>query len=117
MRNTYHFRKIREHFEEIVEKKLNNSYEDFRENVDYCSVEYARETFNADTVICYNLPVKNVKSYVFNENKVKYDICEVLALIKNDLGPVFFYCFYTNEGYKNRKEYMEKLEKSVRFKD
>jgi hypothetical protein len=122
MRNIYHFTKIKYHFINVSEKYDTNymnkiTIEDLKQNVHYCSVEYARETFNADTVICYNLPVKNVKSHIFTENNVKYDNCEVLALLKNDFGPVFFYCFYTKEGYKNRKGYMEKLKKSVRFKN
>jgi hypothetical protein len=38
-------------------------------------------------------------------------------LQKNDLGPVFFYCFYTDEGYENWKSYIKKLEKTIKVKN
>ena len=104
-----------------IAKKYDRSYrdnfsmKDMKENVSYYPDEYAKNVFNADTVISYSLPVKRVG---WNSSvKWKYSHCEVLMLHKNDLGPIFFYSFFTKKGYKNRDKYIDKLEKSIRFKD
>ena len=104
-----------------IAKKYDRSYrdnfsmKDMKENVSYYPDEYAKNVFNADTVISYSLPIKRVG---WNSNvKWKYTNCEVLLIHKNDLGPILFYSFFTKKGYKNREKYMDKLEKSIRFKD
>jgi hypothetical protein len=119
-RNKYHFYTVRNHLIDIA-KKYDEDYreqfsvKDLKINVHYFPDSYAKTKFNADTVLIYTLPVKPV-----NGNKAfsrKYSRCEVLVIQKKDIGPVFFYCFYTGKGYKKRDNYMEKLEKTIKFKD
>ena len=119
-RNKLYFYMIRNDLIEISGKYDRNyrdkfSMKDLKENVNYHPDAYAKNVFNADTVISYSLPVKRVgwNSHV----KRKYTNCEVLLIHKNDLGPIVFYSFFTKKGYKNREKYLDKLEKSVRFID
>ena len=122
-RNIYYFNQIRDLLID-VSGKYDESYrdkfsmKDLKENVYYYPEVYAKEVFNADTVISFSLPVKKIKNEVFEKNKNRnYVKCEVLVLHKNDLGPLFLYCFFTDKGYKNRDEYMAKFAKAVKFKD
>jgi len=119
-RNRRYFSTIREDLIEIA-KKYDTNYRDkftlndLKKNVYYYPDEYTKRVFNADTAISYSLPIKRVG---LNSNvKWKYTNCEVLMIHKNDLGPIFFYSFFTKKGYKNRQEYLEKLEKSIKFKN
>jgi hypothetical protein len=91
------------------------SMKDMEKNVHYLSNDSGEIPFNADIAVQYPLPVKNVNGD--RKFPKKYSRCEVLLLHKNNLGPLVLYCFYTDEGYKKRREYMEKLEKSIRFKE
>jgi hypothetical protein len=119
-RNIRHFYIIRDHLIDIAEKydkeyRDQFSMSDLKKHVYYFPDSYAQTKFNADTAISYVLPVKAV-----NGNRrfpKKYSRCEVLALQKKDTGPVFFYCFFTDTGYKKRNDYMEKLGKTIKFKD
>jgi hypothetical protein len=114
-RNKRYFYIIRDHLID-VSGKYDRSYrnqfsmKDLRKNVHHLS----KTKFNASKVIIYTLPVKPVNGD--SEFQKTFSHCEVLALQKKNTGPVLFYCFYTDEGYKNRKVYIKKLEKSVQFK-
>lgn len=119
-RNKRYFYIARNHLIDIAGKydtdyRYDFSMKDMKKNVRYLSNEYAQTQFNADTVICYSLPVKPINGD--KKLQKKYSRCEVLLLQKNNLGPVVFYCFFTNEGYKNREKYLGQLGKSLRFKD
>jgi hypothetical protein len=115
MKNTYYTNKIIGHFldiaweyDESCRDKI--SIKDLMENI---PLEYAEEIFDSDTVTRYSLSLKEL----FTKDQTKYTKCDVLIRYNNDLCPIFFYCFYTDEGYENRKAYMENLEKSIHFKN
>jgi hypothetical protein len=119
-RNIQYFYTVRNHLINIAKKygedyRNNFTIQDLKKHVHYFSDSYAKTKFNADTVISYTLPVQPVNGD--RTFKKKYSKCEVFMLQKNDIGPVFFYCFYTKKGYKKRSEYMEKLEQAFEFKD
>ena len=119
-RNSRSFSKISYHLIDLAGKydpdsRSYFSMKDLKKNVQYLPNKYAKSQFNADTVILYSLPVKPVNGdKKFQE---KYSHCEVLMMQKNDLGPVFLYCFYSDEGYKNREKYFKKMEKAIGFKN
>lgn len=116
-RNAMHIDIMKRHLADIAKKNKRNadfSMEDIRENVIYLPDNQAKEKFNADTLICYSLPVKAVNG----DKKFgrKYSDCEVTIIQKKDVGPVIFYSFFTPESYKNRAAYFEKLEQSFSFR-
>jgi hypothetical protein len=119
-RNMRYFYIIRDHLINVAGKydtdyRYDFSMKDMEKNVRYLSSEYAQTQFNADTAICYSLPVKPINGD--KKLQKKYSRCEVLLLQKNNLGPVVFYCFFTNKGYKNRKKYLDQLGRSLKFND
>ena len=71
--------------------------------LEYKSSQYARQAFNADTVIIY--PLKVLKKY-----KKKYNHCQALLLQKNSRGPICLYCFYNDKGEKKLDTYLKSLE-------
>ncbi|MEA4917694.1 MAG: hypothetical protein VB073_09200, partial [Proteiniphilum sp.] len=89
---------------------------DLKRNVKFLSKREARKKFNADMAITYKLPVMEALNSLVGQKGKEYTHCDVLMIHKNDLGPVFLYCFYTDEGYKHRKQYYNKLENAVGFK-
>jgi hypothetical protein len=115
MRNIYYSCKIIEHLINIVWEYDKSCWDkiSMKDLQEIISVEhYTEEIFNSDTVIRYVLPLKEL----FTKDNVEYTKGEVLILYKNNMGPIFFYCFYTDEGYENRDVYMKKLEKSMKLK-
>lgn len=98
--NTYHLSHIK------ADYKLNTgefvtSIKDL--SLEYKSPEYARQAFNADTVITY--PLKMWKKY-----KKKYNHCQVMIIQKNTRGPISLYCFYNDKGEKKLDTYLKSLE-------
>lgn len=119
-RNIFYFNRIRDDLIDIAGKYGENRREDFSQkdlekSVRFLSKRKALKKFNADMVATYTLPVVEA-NYIIEQKGKDYIHCDVLMLHKNDLGPVFLYRFYTDEGYKNRKNYRNKLEKAVGFK-
>ena len=118
-RNTHYINIIRDHLIDIAKKHNKNDREsitidDLNKDIDYLPEKNGQMPYNADIVIKYPLPVKPVngdKSF-----PKKYSHCEVLLLQKTDIGPIVFYCFFTNKGYKQREVYYAKLEKAFSFK-
>ena len=120
-RNIYYFNHIRDNLIDIAGKYNENKREDFtqkdlKRNVKFLSRREARKKFNADMAITYKLPVIENINYIIEQKGKEYTHCDVLMIHKNDLGPIFLYCFYTDEGYKHQKQYYNKLEKAIGFK-
>jgi hypothetical protein len=92
--------------------------DDLKNNIIFLPTDYAQDVFNADLVVNYSLPLVKAGSlnYYGKNAKIDYTHSEVFIIHKNDIGPVFFYCFYSDEGYKNRRKYLDQLEKAVGFK-
>ena len=76
----------------------------------YKSSKFAREAFNADTVIAY--PLK-----MWDKFEDKYTHCLVMALQKRYRGIILFYCLYTDEGSKKLDYYLQLLEKVFWYRD
>lgn len=85
---------------------------EIKEYIHYLSSGYARDKFNADTVITYPIPLKKGESL-----RGRYNHCEILLLYKIDKAYVLFYFFYTDKGYRKRKKYIQEVEKMLRFKE
>jgi len=75
-----------------------------RDHVTYHSPEYAKQSFNADTVISYKLNMQGHKI------KDRYTDNNVLVLQKNGRGYITIYCFYTQKGKKELDKYMKQIE-------
>lgn len=79
--------------------------------IEYKPTNYAKEVFNADTVITYPLSLGN--EYL----REKYEHCNVWLFHKTNVGYFSLYCFYTNKGYANKRRYEQELEKILKFKE
>jgi hypothetical protein len=78
----------------------------FNDRVTIIAGKKAKEMFNADSIFIYNLPLQKP----YNE---KYTYCVGMALTKQDRDTLFFKWFFTPEGKKRQKKYLNKLRKHV----
>ena len=99
--NTYHLTHIKADFLKNTGKRVAFLSE---LPITYKSSKYARESFNADTVITY--PLKMWEKY---ENK--YTHCLVILIQKRYRGCIPLYCLYTDEGAKKLNHYIKSLQK------
>ena len=99
--NTYHLTHIKADFLKNTGKRVAFLSE---LPITYKSSKYARESFNADTVITY--PLKMWEKY---ENK--YTHCLVILIQKRYRGCIPLYCLYTDEGAKKLNHYIKSLKK------
>lgn len=76
----------------------------------YRSAEYAKQAFNADTVITY--PLQVWKSY-----KGKYNHCEVVMIQKNGRSFVQLFCLYTDKVVSRLDSYMKQLEGMIWYRE
>lgn len=76
----------------------------------YKSSEYARNSFNADTVITYSLKM-------WHKYENKYTHCLVIMLQKRYRGCIPLYCLYTDDGAKKLDYYLKSLEKIFWYRD
>ncbi|WP_106828262.1 hypothetical protein [Parabacteroides pacaensis] len=82
-----------------------------KHHVTYSSPEYAKTTFNADTVIRYKLKMYGWKL------QERYTDNTVFMLQKSGRGFVSLFCFYTEEGKKNFDHYMKMIENMIWFRE
>ena len=99
--NTYHLTHIKADFLKNTGKRVAFLS---KLPITYKSSKYARESFNADTVITY--PLKMWEKY---ENK--YTHCLVILIQKRYRGCIPLYCLYTDEGAKKLNHYIKSLQK------
>lgn len=79
--------------------------------VTYHSQAYAKQAFNADTVISYPINLYGKKLWD------RYDRLKAIMLQKNGGGYAVLYCFYNDRGEKNWDTYMKSIEKMLRYKE
>lgn len=89
----------------------NISFDEIEHFIEYKPATYAKDIFNADTVITYSLSLGG--EYL----RGKYKHCDVWLFHKINVGYFSLYCFYTDKGYANKRMYEQELEKILRFKD
>lgn len=94
----------------LNKKREDISFDEIKNYIKYKPASYAKDVFNADTVITYSLSLGNE---CFRK---KYDYCDVWLFQKNDIGHFYLYCFYTDKGYENKWKYEQELERTLRFK-
>lgn len=99
--NTYHISHIKADFLKNTGKRVAFLSE---LPLTYNSSKYARESFNADTVITY--PLKMWEKY---ENK--YTHCLVILIQKRYRGFIPLYCLYSDEGAMKLNHYIKSLKK------
>jgi hypothetical protein len=80
---------------------------------DYVTVfsgDDARKMFNADSVFIYDLPLEEPfrEVYAYRTGLLVYRKGRAIMLFK---------CFFTEEGKKREKEYIQRLHKKVRYKN
>lgn len=95
----------------LNKKKDNISFNDIKHFIEYKPATFAKDIFNADTVITYPL---SLEGECLRE---KYNYCDVWLFHKINVGYFSLYCFYTDKGYANKRMYEQELEKILRFKD
>lgn len=117
-RNGYLHKHIKYHLDSIAKKYDQNNNDELYNIKKVCplSEEKDKKIFHADNVVHYTLPVVKTNNYSITKINVEYTHCEVIAIHKNNIGPVFFYCFFSDKGYVNREKHLSKLKKSFRFK-
>lgn len=86
--------------------------ENWKKIVTYYPDEIAKNTFNADTVIRFTMPLRPEDYY-----KKKFKYVDALFIQKNGRGYVNFYCFYTDKAKKKLDYYWKKIEGVLRFED
>lgn len=74
--------------------------------------ETARRAFNADSVFVCRLPIKPLV-----QDGETYTHCHKMYLWKKGKSMVYMAWFFTDEGEKRKKEYFEKLNTHIWFKD
>ena len=94
----------------LNKKREDISFDEIKHYIEYKPASYAKDVFNADTVITYPL---SLGSKCFRK---KYYYCDVWLFQKNNIGHFYLYCFYTDKGYENKWKYEQELEKTLRFK-
>lgn len=94
----------------LNKKREDISFDEIKHYIEYKPASYAKDVFNADTVITYPL---SLGSECFRK---KYCYCDVWLFQKNNIGHFYLYCFYTDKGYENKWKYEQELEKTLRFK-
>lgn len=97
--NTCHLERIKGDFFENTGERVTSLY---NLPLSYKSSKYAREAFNADTVITYPL-----KMWQNLENK--YNHCQVMIIQKNRRGCIALYCFYNDKGARKLSHYIKTL--------
>ncbi len=110
---------------------------DKAKNVKYYSDAFARDMFNADTVMLYDAPEVNFKTIRKNDSirmkrmkcgiyfsqfdwedmDFKYNHFKKLIIQKHDQGYVLAYCMFTDKGVKQADKYIKGLKGLVRYKD
>lgn len=105
--DTFHLRYIKNDFWQNIAKKV-ESLENLP--VTYKSSKYARESFNADTVVTYPLKMWHK---LYNE----YNHCQVIMIQKNTRGFIFLYCFYNDTGARKLSRYLKTLKGVFWFRD
>ena len=105
--NTYHLTHIKADFLKNTGKRVAFLS---KLPITYKSSKYARESFNADTVITY--PLKMWEKY---ENK--YTHCLVILIQKRYRGCIPLYCLYTDEGAKKLNHYIKSLQKEFWYRN
>lgn len=94
-----------------MEGKGKNTEIQLKNHVTYCPLEYAKNNFNADTVIRYSLNMNGLKL------QGQYTDNTVLTLQKKGKGFITLYCFYTKEGKRKINDYMKVVENMLWFRD
>lgn len=94
----------------LNKKRDDISFNEIEQFIEYKPASYAKDIFNADTVITYPLSLGG--EYL----RRKYNHCDVWLFHKINVGYFSLYCFYTTKGYKHKKNYEQELEKIIRFK-
>ena len=107
--NTVHIGNIRNNIREIYGKDVLNKWRDY---VVYWSSKKAKNIFNADTVVTYN--VKLGKEYTYEG---KYDHFGALYIQKKDRSFINYYFLFTEKANKRISSYLKLLEKTLKYDD
>jgi hypothetical protein len=109
--NTAHLELIKNDFVGVNEYFSHDDREsitmnDIHKYVKYYSTAFAREMFNADTVVSYSIryehrPFRNI-----------YPECSRIIIQKNNRPIIPLLCFYTAKGYKKQEKYLKNLKKA-----
>jgi hypothetical protein len=114
--NTAHLQQIRNDFVALNEYFPYNDKElitmnDIHKYVKYYSATFARQMFNADTVISYSI------RYEHKPFRNRYMECSRIIIQKNNRPLVQLLCFYTTKGYKKQKGYLKDLKKTFWYNE
>ena len=82
----------------------------FDEYVSAFPEEQAREWFNADSVFVYDLPVDDPYRGIYNH-------CTGVVITKKGRTGFALKLYFTDEGKKNEKRYMQSLRKAIWYRD
>ncbi|WP_300285206.1 hypothetical protein [uncultured Alistipes sp.] len=82
----------------------------FDEYVSAFPEEQAREWFNADSVFVYDLPVDDPYQGIYNH-------CTGVVITKKGRTGFALKLYFTDEGKKNEKRYLQSLRKTIWYRD
>jgi len=82
----------------------------FDEHVTTVTGKFVRDTFNADSIHFYNIPLEEA----FEE---RYIYCTEMVITKADRASLYFKWYFTEKGKEKEREYLERLKGNLWFKD
>jgi hypothetical protein len=83
----------------------------------YYSDMQAKTLFNADSVLTYYYPIKAWTNSLMKVSfREKYPHREVIVIHKHDRGFAYLTCYFTDEGIKKKKRYIQSLSQILWYK-